>query len=107
RAAITAGEERAVSDIYEGLRSAGLPLLRLSGALYEVTASPAQLATSCKVSLSADKADEYDVVVAGPGGLSAPANAAPQRCRWMARHAPSDTINPARHAAGSVVPSRP
>ncbi len=84
-------------------RGAGLPLPDLSGAIYDVTAMPAKLRLSCKVSLPADEPDDYDLVVVGPRGLSAPAYAAPERCRWMARHAPADAINPARHAAGSTL----
>jgi hypothetical protein len=98
RAVVAAGEERALTDLYEGLRAAGVVLPDLSGAIYDVTAMPARLRLSCKVSLPADEPDDYDVVVVGPRGLSAPAYAAPERCRWMARHAPADTINPARHA---------
>jgi hypothetical protein len=60
---------------------------------------PTKLRLSCKVSLPAADPDDYDVVVVGPRGVSAPPYAAPERCRWMARHAPAATINPARHAA--------
>lgn len=99
RAVVAAGEERALADLYEGLRGAGVPLPDLSGAIYDVTAMPAKLRLSCTVSLPAEEPDDYDVAVVGPRGLSALPYAAPERCRWMARHAPADTVNPARHAA--------
>jgi len=101
RAVVAAGEERAVADLYDGLRGAGLALPDLSGAIFDVTAMPARLRLSCKVSLPADEPDDYDLVVVGPRGLSTPPHAAPERCRWIARHAPADAINPARHAAAS------
>jgi len=101
RAAMAAGEEKALSDLYEGLRAAGLPLLDLSGMIYDVAPTPATLRQSCKVSLSTGDPDIYDLVMVGPKGLSAPAHAAPARCRWMARHGPADLINPSRHAAAS------
>ncbi len=101
RAVVAAGEEAALAGFYENLRAVGLPLPDLSGTTYDVTPVPAGLKLSCKVSLPGDHPDGYDLVVVGPNGLSAPPRAAPERCRWMARHAPADTINPARHAAGS------
>jgi hypothetical protein len=101
RAVVAAGEEPALIHLYENLRSVGLALPDLSGTTFDVTPMPASLKLSCKVSLPADYPDGYDLVVVGPRGLSVPAHAAPERCRWMARHAPADTINPARHAAAS------
>ena len=101
RAAVAAGEDAALADIYESLRAVGLPLPDLSGTTYDVTPMSAGLKLSCKVSLPGDHPDGYDLVVVGPNGLSAPTRTAPERCRWMARHAPADTVNPARHAAGS------
>lgn len=101
RAIVAAGEEPALAGLYENLRAVGLPLPDLSGTTFDVTPMPASLKLSCKVSLPVDHPDGYDLVVAGPNGLSAPPHAAPERCRWMARHAPADTINPARHAAAS------
>jgi hypothetical protein len=101
RGVIAAQDDRDLTDLYAGLRATGLPLPDLSGTLYDVTAAPASLRLSCKVSLPADEPDRYDLVVVGSRGLSAPAHAAPERCRWLARHAPADVINPARHAAAS------
>jgi hypothetical protein len=101
RAVIAAGEELALRGLYENLRAVGLPLPELSGAAYDVTPMPSSLKLSCKVSLPGGDPDSYDLVVVGPNGLSAPRYTAPERCRWMARHAPTDTINPARHAASS------
>jgi hypothetical protein len=101
RAVVSDGEEEALTSVYDSLRAVGLPLPDLSGATYDVTPMPAELKLSCKVSLPGDHPDSYDLVVVGPNGLSAPPHAAPERCRWMARHAPSDTINPGRHAPAS------
>jgi hypothetical protein len=98
RAVVAAGEETALTGLYDNLRAVGLPLPDLSGTTYDVTPMPASLKLSCKVSLPGDHPDSYDLVMVGPNGLSAPPRAAPERCRWMARHAPADTINPARHA---------
>lgn len=102
RAVVAAGDEPALSGLYENLRAVGLPLPDLFGTIYDVTPMPASLNLSCTVSLPGDHPDGYDLVVVGPNGLSAPPRAAPERCRWLARHAPADTINPARHAASSV-----
>jgi hypothetical protein len=101
RAVVAAGEEPALTGLYENLRAVGLPLPGLSGTAYDVTPTPATLKLSCKVSLPANDPDNYDLAVVGPNGLAAPPHAAPERCRWMARHAPADMINPARHAAPS------
>lgn len=102
-AVLAAGEERALADLYDGLRVAALPLPDLSGTLYDVAATPAELRMSCKVSLPAREPDAYDLVVIGPKGLSTPSRVAPERCRWMVRHAPAEVINPARHAAASAL----
>lgn len=104
RAVLAAGEEPALTGLYENLRAVGLPLPDLFGTIYDVIPTPASLNLSCKVSLPGDHPDGYDLVVVGPNGLSAPPRAAPERCRWLARHAPADVINPARHAASSLTP---
>jgi len=98
RAVVAAGDKAAVAELYESLRAVGLPLPHLSGTTYDVTPMPPGLNLSCKVSLPADHPDGYDLVVVGPNGLAAAPRAAPERCRWLARHAPVDVINPARHA---------
>ena len=101
RAMVSAGDELALAGLYDNLRAVGLPLPDLSGTTYDVTPMPESLKLSCKVSLPGDHPDSYDLVVVGPNGVSAPPRAAPERCRWIARHAPTDAINPARHAAAS------
>ena len=101
RAMVSAGDELALTGLYENLRAVGLPLPDLSGTTYDVTPMPESLKLSCKVSLPGDHPDSYDLAVVGPNGVSAPPRAAPERCRWIARHAPTDALNPARHAAAS------
>jgi len=99
---LTVRDERTHADLYAGLRGIGLPLPELSGALYDVTLSGG-LRQSCKVSLPAEDPDAYDLVMVGARGLSAPARLAPERCRWLARFAPAQVINPARHAGTSTL----
>jgi hypothetical protein len=105
RDVLAGGDDEALTSVYENLRAVGLPLPDLSGTAYDVTPMPAGLKLSCKVNLPDDHRDGYDLVVVGPNGLSAPPHAAPERCRWMARHAPGDTINPGRHGPASNVPT--
>lgn len=99
--------ERPQADLYAGLRGVGLPLPDLAGDLYDVTLSGAGGATSCKVSLPKQTPDSYDLVIVGHKGLSAPLHSAPERCRWLARHAPGEVINPARHAGTSTLAEPP
>lgn len=94
--------ERPQADLYAGLRGLGLPLPDLSGVLYDVTLSGGP-ATSCKVSLPMQDPDAYELVLLGPKGLSAPSRGAPERCRWLARLAPEEVINPARHAGTTAL----
>jgi hypothetical protein len=102
RGVLEARDERGHADLYAGLQGAGLPLPDLSGALFDVPLSDGPR-SSCKVSLPAQDPDAYDLVLVGPRGLSAPTRHAPERCRWLARLAPGDVINPARHAGTSAV----
>jgi len=101
RAVLAAGEETALRGVYENLRAVGLALPDLSGTTYDVTPMPSDVKISCKVSLPSEHPDGYDLAVVGSNGLSTPSRAAPERCRWMARHAPMDMINPARHTTTS------
>jgi hypothetical protein len=107
RGVIAGREERAITDLYDGLQAAGLPLPDLSGTIYDVTPAPASLRMSCKVSLPARDLDSYDLAVVGPKGVSAPAHVTPERCRWMMRHGPADMINPARRAGGGPTLAMP
>jgi hypothetical protein len=102
RGVLAAREERAMADLYAGLRGIGLPLPELTDTLYDVTLS-GRSRQSCTVSLPAQDPDAYDLVLVGPKGLSAPARVAPERCRWLARFGPAQVVNPALHAGTAAL----
>ena len=90
-----AENEESAMELYADLRAAGMPLPELLDATFEVSGyNPTNDKITCIVSLSADDADRYDLVIQGPEGMRPASQLAPRYCRSLFRYDMNDAVNP-------------
>lgn len=96
-AVMASRDDRLVEQVYDGLRSLGVPLPQLLGSTYEVTGySFGEFALECTVSFSRDDPAKYDVVLAVQDGLMKPLQTAPAACPELFLFEGVETLNPRR-----------
>ncbi|MBY0324233.1 MAG: hypothetical protein K2X72_36310 [Reyranella sp.] len=97
KAVLATRDDQLVDAVYNDLRSAGIPLPELHGALFLVTGYAAgEFNLACYVSFSRDNPDRFDIVLQGAEGTLKPLQSPPPACPGVFLYDKDDMLNPRR-----------